>query len=316
MKVPRISNAMEFIDEDLILQAADVRPKQSRVFRWKPIAAAACIVVMVGSLLTVEAASGSVSNLLAPLFGIAQTEIVDDIGIPVGVSASADGYTLTADAVIGDRYNVAVVYTLTRDDGQPIEENLYFKGWKTDVISGASGGGSLIPVENQENSGKRVFVESWKCSKPVIGRYVSASFSELAINQEGADDPVVADGPWELNYTLRYRDSTVKVPVHKLRVTDSDAKEYQIDKIWLSPIGLSLKGRCFDPQGNRVMDLFQVAIQKTDGTTVLLKECSKGIHSKGEARAVDVDYQALVPQPISLEEIEALIICDTEVSIR
>ena len=316
MKVPRISNAMEYIDEDLISQAADDRPKQKRAFRWKPMAAAACIAVMMGSLFTVQAANGSVSNLLAPLFGIAQTEIVDDIGIPVGVSASADGYTLTADAVIGDRYNVAIVYTLTRDDGQPIEEDLYFKGWKTDVISGASGGGSLVPIENQENSGKRIFVESWKCSKPVIGRYVSASFSDLAINREGADDPVVADGPWELNYTLRYRDSTVKVPVHKLRVTDSDAKEYQINKIWISPIGLSLKGRCFDPQGNHTMDSFQAVIKKTDGTTVLLKEFSKGIHLKEGAQAGDINYQALFPQPIPLDEIETLIICDIEVSIR
>lgn len=40
-------------------------------------------------------------------------------------SVTVNGYTLTADAVIGDRYNIANVYTLTRDDGQPSGERLF-----------------------------------------------------------------------------------------------------------------------------------------------------------------------------------------------
>ena len=85
---------------------------------------AACIALVLSIALTAEATNGTVSNLLAPIFGGAQTEIVDDIGVPIGASTSVNGYTLTVDAIIGDRYSVMIAYTLSRDDGQPIPENI------------------------------------------------------------------------------------------------------------------------------------------------------------------------------------------------
>lgn len=39
-------------------------------------------------------------------------EIVDHMGKPRGASVSADGHTITADTIIGDRQNMAEAYTL------------------------------------------------------------------------------------------------------------------------------------------------------------------------------------------------------------
>lgn len=101
-------------------------------------AAAAILTMSVGA----ELSDGSVSNLLAPLYGNAQTELVDNVGRPVDASVTVNGYTLTADAVIGDRYNIAIVYTLTRDDGQPIPENVSFDSYSNAYHNFSSGGGS------------------------------------------------------------------------------------------------------------------------------------------------------------------------------
>ena len=97
------------INDDLIEDAYIEKASRKQFDFRKWIAIAACFLLIIGSAVAVDATSGAVSNLLAPLFGMTHTEIVDKIGVPIGASSSADGYTLTADAVIGDRSNMAVV---------------------------------------------------------------------------------------------------------------------------------------------------------------------------------------------------------------
>ena len=121
----KLYDAITEIHDEYILDAENPTMRQNG-FRWKPLVAAVLAIILLAIPVSAEVVNGYVSNLLAPLFGGAQTEIVDKIGKPIGATVTADGYTLTADAVIGDQYNVAIVYTLSRDDGQPIPEGTHF----------------------------------------------------------------------------------------------------------------------------------------------------------------------------------------------
>ena len=315
MNTPKITNAMEYIDEDLIAEAAEYRPAAKNVSRWKPIAAtAACLVLIIGSLLTVEAANGSVSNLLAPVFGTAQTEIVNNIGIPIGASVSADGYTLTADAVIGDRYNVVIVYTLTKDDGTPLPERLRFSNWHTSALS--DGGGILSAEIDETNPNQMHFVESIRNHSALIGRFVTVSFSGLSIFDADGHDTFVANGPWELHYTLRYKDTTVKIPAHNLQVTDAAGELYNIRKIHLSPIGIHLEGSRLNPADNdahAAMETFNVSLKCKDGTVLAVNGC---LGLSGNGTKATMRYTATFDTPIPLESIESLIICDVEVPVK
>lgn len=315
MNTPKITHALAYIDEELIAEAAEYRPTAKKVSRWKPLmATAACLVLIIGSLLTVEAATGGVSNLLAPVFGTAQTEIVNNIGIPIGASASADGYTLTADAVIGDRYNVVIVYTLTKDDGSPLPEYLRFSDWHTSALS--NGGGILSAEVDENNPSKMHFIESIHNHSKLIGRYVTVTFSNLSIYNEEGRDTLVADGPWELNYTLRYNDSTVKIPAHNLLVKDMNGEMYTIRKIHLSPIGIHLEGSPLNPShkdSGVAINQFTVSIQFKDGTRLAIEDCSFGL--SGNKVKATMRYTAAFDTPIPLESIESLMICNTEVPI-
>ena len=136
------------IDDEVIQKvnlARGKRRNKPNIRRW--ISLAACFVLIVSAALTAEATNGTVSNLLAPLFGGAQTEIVDKIGVPIGASTSVNGYTLTADAIIGDRYSVLIAYTLTRDDGQPLPENIDYQHRKV----WASGYGTRMIIDDNKN---------------------------------------------------------------------------------------------------------------------------------------------------------------------
>lgn len=310
------------IDDEVLQRSekVDHRASSNKTFFGKRFAAiAACVAILMGVTLTAEAANGSVSNFFAPLFGFAQAEIVDAIGHPIGASVSADGYILTAEAVIGDRYNVAVVYTLKREDGQPIADHLYFADWDTNILSMTSGGsGTLSGIVDGENPDQITFIETWSGSGPLFGRYVRVSFSNLSIYQEGEDGLVVANGPWDLNYTLRYEDSTKSVPVDHLKVIAEDGRKYQVNKILLSPVGLHIQGLYFDPvwEEQKALKNFKVSIRKENGEIIPLENTTGGYSFSQNDTSADIRFEAMFREPIPLDEIESLIICNKEVPIR
>lgn len=310
MMEDRILDSLGRIDGDMIASAAKLRGKKKRRPNHWVWRAAACLVLMCSLAVTVEASSGAVSNLLAPVFGGARTEIVEGIGVPVGVSASADGYTMTVDAIIGDRYNVAVVYTLTREDGQPIPEGVRIDGWKSDVLKGG-GGGSLSPVKEREEPCQLQFVEEWNSRGKIIGRYVTTRFSDLVLAQPDGEEIPLAEGPWELSYTLCYEDSTRKVPVKDLEVTDLAGVRYGIEKIQISPIGLHMDMTRYNPVPEEwPLRSFAAAIQLTDGTVMEL-EGSSGQHFRHGAEKAEAHYTAMFRVPVALEDVRGLVICGT-----
>ncbi len=303
------------IDDHVIKRVNTARlSKHRKSGLRKVISWAACLALIFGITLTAEASNGSVSNLLAPLFGMAQTELVDNIGVPVGVSSSADGYTITADVVIGDRYNIAVVYTLSSEDGQPLPENLMIDYVKK---SGGSGGGWRGFEKNEEDPSKLYLIESWSLGQPILGRFWSVSFFNLAIKGEGEERTIIADGPWNLKFTLRYKDTTRKINANKLRVSDTYGNDYQINQISLSPVGIYMKGYQFNPEfgGEHVMIHFNVSVVMKDGTVIPLDDHGSGGHfSQGDDKA-KVNFRAMFNTPMMLEEIDSLIICGTEFKV-
>ena len=142
MNRDQIIDSFGRIDNEVIQKVNTARNRRRRklnVRRW--LSLAACFALFLSIALTAEATNGTLSNLLAPLFGGVQTEIADEIGVPIGASTSVNGYTLTVDDIIGDRYSVMIAYTLSRDDGRPIPKNIDFEcsefwasGYRTKIV--------------------------------------------------------------------------------------------------------------------------------------------------------------------------------------
>ena len=91
------------------------------ILRRRYLAAAAAVLVLAVGTAGATGILRSAAEVFSPLFGgaPAQTEIIDKIGYPVGASDTDNGVTVTADAVMGDAYNAAVVFTFRTDDGSP-----------------------------------------------------------------------------------------------------------------------------------------------------------------------------------------------------
>lgn len=311
MRNDQIIDSLGRIDTEVIKKvnvARNARKPKLQIRRWAALVA--CFALVISMALTAEATNGAVSNLLAPLFGGAQTEIVDKIGIPIGASTSVNGYTLTADAIIGDRYNLAIVYTLSSDDGQPIPEDTYFQEWNTNILGASSGGGSLCPVRDEEDPNVIHFIESWNRHAPLIGRIVNVSFSNLAVYNKD-EDIMLSEGTWNLTFTLRYDDASEKLSVKDLYATDEGGCYYKVEKVLLSPVGLHLDMILYDPVfGQAPLMDFEVSLLLKDGT-ILTLEGGGGGGMRGGDKTMEISYSAMFDIPVPREDIQAIIICDT-----
>ncbi len=111
------------------LAAASRTARSQRAHRRSPhrIAAAigiAAVLAIGGGTAYATGTLASAADSLAAVFGAgpAQTELIDQIGRPIGASCTSNGITITADAIIGMRNAYAVVYTIEKDDGTAFDE--------------------------------------------------------------------------------------------------------------------------------------------------------------------------------------------------
>ena len=307
MNKDQLMDSLGRIDEEVIEKVNTARAGQRRkpnIRRW--LSVAACFVLILSFVFSAEATNGTVSNLLAPLFGGAQTEIVDQIGVPIGASTTVNGYTLTVDAIIGDRYSMMIAYTLTRDDGMPIPENIDFD---TREIR-ASGYSTRIEID-EENPSIAHFHERWRRNEPLLGRIVTPSFSDLVTNRGKENETVIAEGTWKITFTIRYPDTSEKIPVRNLDVYDENGKRYRVKEIILSYMGVHMEVVEYDPVfAEASYTTFQTALLLKDGTEVPLEGGGGGRMSEGDATR-KFSYYGEFDIPIPREDIEAIIICGT-----
>lgn len=309
---------------DMTMDQIHTRPVRRRRRSFGSLAAACLTVFLLALPVSAEIYNGYISNLLAPLYGMAQSEIVDSIGVPLGASTTVGDYTLTADAVIGDRYNLAIVYSLTRTDGGDVDPWLRFDG-TGDTWGFGSGGGSLSYKPSSDGKTLHI-IQDWTSQHPprlFLKRKASMVFTDLERwDPDRGQGTPVAQGEWALNFTIRYEDSTIKLPVRGRTVTDAGGREYQLKKVLLSPIGLHIDMEAPNPFYGGVIDNgplfpdFRVSALLEDGTVVEFEDHNAGGSASDDRRTMDGDWGTMFKVPIPIEDIRALNICGTLIEVE
>lgn len=242
------------------------RPRRRRTIP-RVLLAAALIGALLVTSVSAEIDSGAVSNLLAPYFGSARTELLEKFGRPVGASASAGGYTITADAIIGDRGCMQVIYTLTREDGQPIPEHVKFLDIDYDIRGGGTSCATVYPAASDSNESQfyqKFFAEFG------FSRKVRVSFGQLVISDDQDRElELLAEGPWELSFVRRYPDTTRSVPVDDLTVTDQSGRNCRIRALSCSCLGLTITGTT-ESDTDLILDL-TASVTLKDGSVLPLQ---------------------------------------------
>ena len=304
---------------DAFLQEAEAVLQKKRRHPIQRLAAACLAILLIALPVGAEMKNGYVSNLLAPLYGGAQTKIVDSIGVPLDASVTVGDYTLKADAVIGDRYNLTIVYSLTHVEEKTLSEWTRFDGWESHGVRRNSGylshtlseDGKTLYLMEQLTGNQRLFL---------LKRDFQVDFRDLIIwDPENAVSQPLQEGHWQLRFTIRYEDTTETVWRGQKAVTDPNGGMFTIRKIELSPVGMHMDfdyPACYFDDLNEGHEALQVQLLLKDGTMIDIEDFGMGGGGKSNGETWDFNCRTMFDTPIPMENIRCVVICGMEFPVH
>lgn len=220
-----------------------------------------------------------VIDVFSPIFGgtTLQTEIIQEIGRPIGASATDNGVTITVDAIIGDENMAMVVYTVKTEDGSPflwemipyekemeLEEDFEYPtsfAFVSETLnvgfSALEYGSSVSRVTKLDLMDETLFDGQFQLIETIIldempmGKTITTSFHGMRYSVFASEVPIELaethdlwylnnhiEGNWELKYRFDYGKST-----ETFNVKDSFIHEdivVTVDKMIISPFSLTM----------------------------------------------------------------------------
>ena len=225
------------------------------VRRWARIAAGLTLVLALGAGATVAVATGVLPNpadVLSDVFGAApaQTELLNDVGRPIGASATSNGVTVTAEAVAGDRSNYVVAYSIKFDDPSALEGvelkedgTLDYVGDAFLRVDGAMSGGGVVrlydadPTDNTLQLVQVMGIKTWDGSS-IVGHTARFSMSRLEVSTKEGEFVTLASGNWDLKFEMNYVDTTVELPAGQ--TTTWQGAAVTVDAVAVSSLGVTV----------------------------------------------------------------------------
>lgn len=248
-------NALQFTEEQksaLVRQTVEAAGKASAPRRRRTALRSGLMAACLMLALAVGAgASGILKTAVESFSGIfgggkAQTEIIDSIGRPIGACDTDNGVTITADAIMGDRYNAAVVFTIRRDDGTALlpadtdPDSLLmggFGGADLNVLGGLHGGSWFVDEVPGDDAIQMVQVLS--ADVPLTRCSATAEFEDLCWFDESVGQPVVLiEGHWKFRFDVNYEDTSVSLGGGE--TFQQGGMTFTVDGISISPVAVKV----------------------------------------------------------------------------
>ena len=304
-----------------------------RVLPIRRLAAAGVAAALVLSLGAAGAtgALGDVGAAFSAIFGSsAQAEVIDKIGYPVGASDTDNGITVTADAIVGDTYSYAVVYTIQREDGtalvsddildraaNPETEALPLAFQSHDTTPRGYRGGShasswFYDADPADNAIQ--FAELRTQDTPIQPGEITVQLRDLeAYNEDYTAHTTLAKGNWTLKFQLDFEDSSRVLPCGQ--TFRLDGAEAVLNSITLSPLSIqvdyTIRGE-EDPSLDWIEPL-SLSLTYTDGTTLELSHAG-GSSDYGE-NAVNCQKSMIFDQILALDEVASVTVGDVVIPV-
>ena len=327
-------DALRYTDEQkaLLAEHAAQAARKAQARSHRPLLRTALIAACLTAALAVTAgATGilkSAGEAFAPIFGgsAAQTEIIDKIGYPIGASDTAGGVTITADAILGDAYNPAIVFTITRDDGTALlpagteDAMLLVRGGGADLnIPGGTHGGSWFVDEDPADNTVQL-IQTISADVPLNDCTATAKFDDLWMWDEESGEAVpFAEGTWKLRFDVQYEDASVTLGGGE--TFTQAGMTFTIDAVTVSPVAFKVdytvdsevqwsdsgSGRQSEADTREMQRYFEnveVLLTRTDGSVMDLS--STGGSISPENGTTVCSKTGFFPEIIPMEEIECI----------
>ena len=337
--VQNLLDARERAEDNVV---AMPRARKRRLPRIAAVGVAAAVVLTVGASAT--GVFKTAGEAFAGMFGpTADTEIIDRIGRPVGASDTSGGVTITADAIIGDKYHYAITYSIARDDGTEFDIDL------TDTVGngvlpltfeesdctlsgylgGTHGGSYFYDADPDDNAIQ--YVETREVSDgEVRGHTVRAKFENLCVFDEDMNRVVIAEGDWSFKFNLDFEDTSVSLPAGQ--TFDLNGMTATIDEITLSPLALRVdytvdsevqwdenaqsgkQSEHDSEQMHKYFDSVQILVNKADGTSIDMSYAGGSISPEGGKTVCQKGD--IFSEIVALEDVVSVTVQGVEVPVQ
>lgn len=289
--------------------AQSSRPSKGRAIPLRRVCALGAAAVLTGALCLGAAASGVLkpaAQAFGAVFGTApaQTEIIDRIGHPLDARTTVDGVTVQADAIIGDTYSYAIVYSIYREDSAPITADpdpnrdgalaLRFGDWDTDVghLGGAHGTAWFFDEDPADNAIQ--FVQLLTADAPLEPGTATARLTDLK-QGIGEDAALLAEGTWELRFDFAFEDSSLELPGGQSFTVDG--KTAVLNSVSISPLSLRIDYTVDTPVQpgdntsgalDRYLHPQEMFLTLTDGSRIDLTGFGGGVQPEGDTARCEI----------------------------
>lgn len=317
---------------DRLMECAQASPRRPHTFRRVAVVGVAAALVLSVGVAGATGALGEVGERFSAIFGpsAAQTEIIDQIGYPIGASATSGGVTITADAIVGDTYSYAVVYTIQREDGTPLVSDevlarapnpetdalpLTFQSQDT-TPRGYKGGSHarhwFYDADPADNAIQ--FVELRTQDTPLERGELTVQFQDLELyNEDYTACTTLAEGSWTLNFQLDFENSSRALPCGQ--TFQMNGAPVTLNSVTISPLSLQVDytvHRAGDPSTDWIHTL-SLSITYTDGTTLDLSYA--GGFSTPKENAVSCRRDVIFDTIRPLEEVVSVTVGDVIIPV-
>lgn len=314
---------------------AQERPAARRARPLRRLAAAGIAAALIFSV-SVAGATGALGDVGAAFSAIfktpAATQVIDQIGYPVGVAATDSGITITADAIIGDTYSYAVVYTIQREDGAALVRDeilaqganpetgtlpLAFQSYDV-VLQGYRGGSHARTwfYDADPADSAIQFVELRTGSIPLETGDFTARFQNLQLyNQHYTSRTTLARGSWTLTFRLDFEDSSRTLPGGQ--TFQLDGTRAVLDSVTLSPLSIQANYTVYssgDPSADWLEPL-AMSITYTDGTTLDLSHAGGTSTRGGDGGIVRCQKGMIFDTIRPLDQVESVTVGDVVIPV-
>ncbi len=186
-------------------------------------------------------------------------------GTSVGASATSDGVTVTVDSVVGDASNAAIVVTIQREDGSDLgvsrnpdtgepqlwlagaadSDGMYTQNLAIDGIASQTMGSFFYDADPSDAAVQVVLTVAAEDGESLVGKTAHLHFPDLRDSGDSDSGPfpedwtVVAQGPWDIDFTFDYEDTACSYEAANETVTCENI-DATLTSVRVSSIALAL----------------------------------------------------------------------------
>ena len=273
-----------------------------------------------------------VSEVFREIFHLEKetAEIAEEVGSSLNISDTSGDVSITADAILGDSYNFAVVFSIQKKDGTAFkkadmqalaDEQNNVVGFRqmhitAEKITGNRRGNFRFYDANPDDSSYQMLYTCATETGNNIGTQVTAAFTDFGYHDSSHNFVPIAEGNWEITFPLNYEDSSRHFGTDKK--IKQDGKTITVEKAYISPVGFhvnlevkNLKTKEKLDEITNIVKHLPLQLVLTDGKNIDLNKKNNGLTIlKEDSNSAVVSYGNTFQEIIPIEQMESLRIGD------